>query len=199
MKILVAEDQSMLRDALCQLLKFQEEVEEVFQAENGVRAQYILENEKIDVAILDVEMPEKTGLDVLEWSKGKGITTKIIIITTFKRSGYFQRAIKSGVDAYVLKERSITDLMKTIHSVLLGKKEYSPELMDIVINDHSPLTAQEEELLRKVAQGLSNKEIAKLSYLSDGTVRNYISIILQKLSAENRTDAVRIAQEKNLI
>ena len=104
MKILVAEDQSMLRDALCQLLKFQEEVEEVFQAENGARAQYILENEKIDVAILDVEMPEKTGLDVLEWSKGKGITTKIIIITTFKRSGYFQRAIKSGVDAYVLKD-----------------------------------------------------------------------------------------------
>ena len=144
-------------------------------------------------------MPEKTGLDVLEWSKGKGITTKIIIITTFKRSGYFQRAIKSGVDAYVLKERSITDLMKTIHSVLLGKKEYSPELMDIVINDHSPLTSQEEELLRKVAQGLSNKEIARISYLSDGTVRNYISIILQKLDAENRTDAVRIAQEKNWI
>lgn len=71
--------------------------------------------------------------------------------------------------------------------------------MDIVINDHSPLTSQEEELLRKVAQGLSNKEIARISYLSDGTVRNYISIILQKLDAENRTDAVRIAQEKNWI
>lgn len=199
MRILVAEDQSMLRDALCQLLSFQDGVEEVFPAENGAIAQTILEEKAIDVAILDVEMPEKTGLDILEWSKERGLETKIIIITTFKRPGYFERAIKSGVDAYVLKERSITNLMQTIKTVLSDQKEYSPELMDMILNTNSPLTKQEEALLKKVAQGLSNKDIASQLYLSDGTVRNYMSTVFQKLGAENRTDAVRIAQEKNWI
>lgn len=197
MRVLVAEDQSMLRDALCQLLQFQSEISAVFAAENGLVAQKLLLQETIDVAILDVEMPEKSGLDVLEWAKKQGLATKVIIITTFKRPGYFERALKAGVDAYVLKDRSIKELMQTIQTVLAGKKEYSPELMDIVVNANSPLTMQEEAILKKVAQGLSNKSIANQLYLSDGTIRNYMSTILQKLNAENRTDAVRIAQENN--
>lgn len=197
MRVLVAEDQSMLRDALCQLLQFQPEIAEVFAAENGLAAQQHLLQEKIDVAILDVEMPEKSGLDVLEWVKKQGLSTKVIIITTFKRPGYFERALKAGVDAYVLKDRSIKELMQTIQTVLAGKKEYSPELMDIVLNQSSPLTTQEELVLKQVAQGLSNKMIANQLFLSEGTVRNYVSNIIQKLHAENRTDAVCIAQENN--
>lgn len=122
MKLLVAEDQSMLRDALCQLLEMQSDVETVHQASNGQEAMTLLQSKKIDVAILDVEMPKQTGLDVLEWVKEKQPTVKVVIVTTFKRPGYFERAIKADVDAYVLKERSIADLMKTIHTVLDGKK-----------------------------------------------------------------------------
>ncbi|WP_025729181.1 response regulator transcription factor [Atopobacter phocae] len=199
MKILVAEDQSMLRDALCQLLTFQEEVEQVWPAANGVEAKELLQRELIDVAILDVEMPEQTGLDVLEWVKTTSLNTKVIIITTFKRPGYFERAVKAGVDAYVLKERSIDELMQTIRNVLAGRKEYSPELMDIMLKDHRPLNHSEEELLKIVAQGLSNKEIAEQLHLSNGTVRNYVSNIIQKLEAENRMDAVRIPRENNWI
>ncbi|HFI0053908.1 TPA: response regulator [Streptococcus suis] len=196
MRILVAEDQAMLRDALCQLLGFQDAVEAVLQAENGSQALALLEKESVDVVLLDIEMPEKTGLDVLEWVRAKSLPVKVVIMTTFKRPGYFERAVKTDVDAYVLKERSISDLMRTIETVLSGRKEYSPELMDILLTQRSPLTDQESQLLNLVADGLSNKEIASQLYLSDGTVRNYMTSILSKLGAENRTAAVKIAQEK---
>lgn len=199
MKLLVAEDQSMLRDALCQLLTLQDEVEEVYAAQNGLEAQELLKTKQIDVAILDIEMPEKTGLDVLEWSKQQFPHLKVIIMTTFKRPGYFERALQADVDAYVLKERSISELMKTINRVLQGQKEYSPELMEHFFTKKNPLTAQEQVLLQKVSQGLSNKEIAEQMYLSNGTIRNYMSTILGKLQAENRTEAVKIAKENGWI
>ncbi|MGV3029300.1 response regulator transcription factor [Streptococcus suis] len=199
MRILVAEDQAMLRDALCQLLGFQDAVEAVLQAENGSQAIAVLEKEPVDVVILDIEMPEKTGLDVLEWVREKTLPVKVVIMTTFKRPGYFERAVKADVDAYVLKERSIADLMRTIETVLAGRKEYSPELMDILFTQSNPLTSQEVQVLGLVAQGLSNKEIAGQLHFSDGTVRNYMTVILSKLGADNRTAAVKIAQEKGYI
>lgn len=199
MRILVAEDQAMLRDALCQLLGFQDAVEAVLQAENGSQAVALLEKEPVDVVLLDIEMPEKTGLDVLEWVRGQALSVKVVIMTTFKRPGYFERAVKADVDAYVLKERSIADLMRTIETVLAGRKEYSPELMDILLTQRSLLTNLESQLLKLVAEGLSNKDIASQLHLSDGTVRNYMTSILSKLGAENRTAAVRIAQEKGYL
>ncbi|WP_247905477.1 response regulator transcription factor [Streptococcus anginosus] len=199
MKLLVAEDQSMLRDALCQLLELQSDVETVHQASNGQEAMTLLQSQKIDVAILDVEMPKQTGLDVLEWVKVQQPTVKVVIVTTFKRPGYFERAIKADVDAYVLKERSIADLMKTIHTVLDGKKEYSPELMEVMMTSKNPLSNQEILVLQAAARGLSSKEIAQKLYLSNGTIRNYMSSILTKLAAENRLEAVRIAQENGWI
>lgn len=199
MRILVAEDQAILRDALCQLLGFQDAVEAVLQAENGSQAIALLEKEPVDVVLLDIEMPEKTGLDVLEWVRGQALSVKVVIMTTFKRPGYFERAVKADVDAYVLKERSIADLMRTIETVLAGRKDYSPELMDILLTQRSPLTNLESQLLKLVAEGLSNKDIASQLHLSDGTVRNYMTSILSKLGAENRTAAVRIAQEKGYL
>ncbi|MBF0777207.1 response regulator transcription factor [Streptococcus cuniculi] len=195
MNILVAEDQSMLRDALCQLLELQEAIERVFPAKNGLEAQAILQKEQVDVAILDIEMPKMTGLDVLEWVKEAFPSQKVIMVTTFKRPGYFERAIRADVDAYVLKERSISELMRTIERVLQGQKEYSPELMESFFTMKNPLTKQEQLLLQKVALGLSNQEIADQMYLSNGTVRNYMSTILSKLGAENRTEATNIAKE----
>lgn len=196
MKILLAEDQELLRDALSQLLGFQDQVEQVLTAADGRSAIALLEKEAVDVAILDVEMPEKTGLDVLEWVKVNRPAVKVVMVTTFKRPGYFERAVKADVDAYVLKERSIADLMATIERVLAGKKDYSPELMDILLTQKSPLTVQESLILSKVAQGLSNQDIASQLYLSNGTVRNYMTAILQKLDCDNRTAAVKVAQDK---
>ncbi|MCE3592631.1 MULTISPECIES: response regulator transcription factor [unclassified Streptococcus] len=196
MRLLVAEDQSMLRDALCQLLLLQEDVEEVLQAGDGQEAIRLLETHPVDIAILDIEMPIKTGLEVLEWAKSQQPQLKVVIVTTFKRPGYFERALKAGVDAYVLKERRITDLMGTLHTVLAGQKEYSPELMEGILTHPNPLSSQEQAVLKEVAKGASNQEIADRLFLSNGTIRNYMSGILTKLDAENRTEAAKIAQEK---
>lgn len=197
MKLLVAEDQSMLRDAMCQLLLMEDGVEEIFQASDGQEAIDLLESQSIDVAILDVEMPKKTGLDVLEWVREYKKDTKVIIVTTFKRVGYFQRAISAKVDAYVLKDRSISELMLTVETVLKGGKEYSPELMDNLINDTNPLSSQEMNLLALIAQGKSSKEIADILFLSNGTVRNYTSSIFNKLGVSNRVEAIQKAKSKD--
>ena len=199
MRLLIAEDQSMLRDAMATLLLMEETIDEVLQAKNGKEAMDILESSSVDVAILDIEMPEATGLDVLEFIRNKGISCKVIIVTTFKRAGYFERAIKNNVDAYVLKDRSIDELMKTINNVLAGHKEYSPELMENIFTNHNPLSNQEKILLVKVKEGLSNKEISSELYLSEGTIRNYISNILTKLNCKNRTEAVKKATEEGWI
>ena len=199
MRLLIAEDQSMLRDAMATLLLMEDSIDEVLQAKNGKEAMDILVDSSIDVAILDIEMPEATGLDVLEFIRNKGISCKVIIVTTFKRSGYFERAIKNNVDAYVLKDRSIDELMKTINNVLAGNKEYSPELMENIFTNYNPLSNQEKILLAKVKEGLSNKEISSELYLSEGTIRNYISNILTKLNCKNRTEAVKKATEEGWI
>ena len=196
MKLLIAEDQSMLRDAMATLLSMQDSVESVLQAKNGKEAIDLISTNDIDVAILDVEMPEATGLDVLEYIRSNNIDCKVVIVTTFKRMGYFERAIKNNVDAYVLKDRSIDELMKTISNVLAGHKEYSPELMDNIFNSHNPLTNQEKIILLKIKEGLSNKEIAYELFLSEGTIRNYISNILTKLNCKNRTEAVKKSTEE---
>ena len=195
MKLLVAEDQSMLRDALCQLLLMEDDVDEILQASDGEQAIGILKTESPDVAILDVEMPKKSGLDVLEWIR-EHKDLKVIIVTTFKRVGYFERAVKAGVDAYVLKDRSTSELMSTIHTVLAGNKEDSPELMESMISQDNPLSPQEKRILQLISLGKSNQDIADTLYLSNGTVRNYISSIFNKLSANNRVEAARIAKDK---
>ena len=196
MRLLIAEDQSMLRDAMATLLSMQDSVENVLQAKNGKEAIDLISTNNIDVAILDVEMPEATGLDVLEYIRSNNIDCKVVIVTTFKRMGYFERAIKNNVDAYVLKDRSIDELMKTISNVLAGHKEYSPELMENIFNSHNPLTNQEKIILLKIKEGLSNKEIANELFLSEGTIRNYISNILTKLNCKNRTEAVKKSTEE---
>ena len=155
MKLLVAEDQSMLRDAMCQLLTLQPDVESVFQAKNGQEAIQLLEKESVDIAILDVEMPVKTGLEVLEWIRAEKLETKVVVVTTFKRPG----------------------------------------LMEVVMTHPNPLTEQEIAVLKGIAQGFSNQEIADKLYLSNGTVRNYVTNILSKLDAGNRTEAANIAKE----
>lgn len=198
MKLLVAEDQSMLRDALCQLLLLEDEVEQVYAAKDGREAIELLQQKEVDVAILDIEMPYITGLDVLEWIR-EHQEVRVIIVTTFRRTGYFKRALAAEVDAYVLKERSISDLMATIRKVLQGQKEYSPELIEEMTHSTNPLSPREIQVLKGIACGLSNQEIAQELYLSNGTVRNYVTSLMTKLGANNRTDALIIAQQENWI
>lgn len=135
---------------------FQDAVEAVYRQKNGSQAIALLEKEPVDVVLLDIEMPEKTGLDVLEWVRGQALSVKVVIMTTFKRPGYFERAVKADVDAYVLKEQLHHRPHADGETVFAGRKEYSPELMDILLTQRSPLTNLESQLLKLVAEGLSN-------------------------------------------
>lgn len=194
MKILLAEDQSMLRDAMTQLLLMEDDVDAVYEAKDGIEALALMKNHVIDVAILDIEMPRLNGLAVLEQIK-KEWDTKVVIVTTFKRPGYFQKALQNDVDAYVLKDRSIAELMTTIHKVLKGQKDYSPELIEGFVTKSSPLSRQEMLVLDLLSQGKTNKEIAQEMYLSNGTVRNYVSSIFNKLGVSSRIEAMTKAKE----
>lgn len=197
MNILHAEDQSMLREAMKQLLKLSGKFNEVVSVRNGKEAIEYLDN-NIDVAILDIEMPEKNGLEVLEYIRENDLNCKVIIVTTFKRPGYFEKALNFNVDAYVLKERSVDDLILTIDKVLNGQKEYSPELLPMMLTKN-PLNDKEQEILELIGEGLSSKEISEQLFLSHGTIRNYTSVITDKLGAENKINAWRIANELGFI
>lgn len=197
MKILHAEDQSMLREAMHQLLLLDDAIESVKSVRNGQEAIDAL-NERFDIALLDIEMPEKSGLEVLEYIRSNALPVNVVIVTTFKRPGYFEKALNLNVDAYVLKERSVDDLIKTMQNVMQDNKEYSPELLPMMLHKN-PLNEKEQEILELIGEGLTSKEISQKLFLSDGTVRNYTSIIIEKLGAENRINAWRMAKDLGFI
>ncbi|MBO0380241.1 response regulator transcription factor [Staphylococcus hominis] len=197
--IIIAEDQYMLRKAMVQLIEFNEQMKVVNDCNNGGDAFEFIEKYHPDIAILDIEMPGLTGLEVLSKIREFKIDTKVIIVTTFKRPGYFEKAVANEVDAYVLKERSVEDLIQTIKHVMNGEKEYSTSLMTTLFKESNPLTYKEQVVLREIGDNLSGKDIAEKLYLSDGTVRNYTSNIIDKLNAENRFNAWKKAKEKGWI
>lgn len=197
--IIIAEDQYMLRKAMVQLIEFNEQMKVVNDCNNGGDAFEFIEKYHPDIAILDIEMPGLTGLEVLSKIREFKIDTKVIIVTTFKRPGYFEKAVANEVDAYVLKERSVEDLIQTIKHVMNGEKEYSISLMTTLFKESNPLTYKEQVVLREIGDNLSSKDIAEKLYLSDGTVRNYTSNIIDKLNAENRFNAWKKAKEKGWI
>ena len=197
--IIIAEDQYMLRKAMVQLIEFNEQMKVVNDCNNGGDAFEFIEKYHPDIAILDIEMPGLTGLEVLSKIREFKIDTKVIIVTTFKRPGYFEKAVANEVDAYVLKERSVEDLIQTIKHVMNGEKEYSTSLMTTLFKESNPLTHKEQVVLREIGDNLSSKEIAEKLYLSDGTVRNYTSNIIDKLNAETRFNAWKKAKEKGWI
>ncbi|WP_440858333.1 response regulator transcription factor [Staphylococcus shinii] len=197
--IVLAEDQTMLREAMVQLINLNDNIEVVASTGNGKQALAYIESEKPNVAILDIEMPGLTGLEILSHIRNKQLDVKVIIVTTFKRPGYFESAVSNDVDAYVLKERSIEELVTTVYKVLNDEKEYSESLMTTIFNERNPLTPKEQLVLKEIGKGHSSKEIAINLFLSDGTIRNYTSIIIDKLEAENRYNAWHIAKHKGWI
>lgn len=197
-QIVIAEDQGMMLGALSSLLSMEEDIEVVGKAKNGQEAVDLVREHEPDICIMDIEMPVKTGLDAAEELKGS--SSKIIILTTFARAGYFERARKAGVLGYLLKDSPIEELVTAIRLIMDGRRIYAPELVDIAYGDgedtENPLTERENEVLNLVAEGKTTKEIANELYLTPGTIRNYISTILDKLNVGNRIEAISRFKEK---
>ncbi|WP_020059769.1 response regulator transcription factor [Bacillus sp. 123MFChir2] len=198
-RIIIAEDQRMLRGALGALLDLEDDIEVVGQAENGEEALKLIETLQPDISIMDIEMPIQSGLDVAETLRKQKLPCKVMILTTFARPGYFERAMKANVHGYLLKDSPSEDLAAAIRNVMNEKREISPELMFGLWQEQNPLTDREKEVLLLAKEGKTTNEIAKTLYLSSGTVRNYISDILTKLDAKNRIEAIGIAEEKGWI
>ncbi|MFT9846562.1 response regulator [Aneurinibacillus sp. REN35] len=193
-RIVIAEDQRMMLGALGSLLNLEDDMEVVGMACNGEDAISLVHQYQPDVCIMDIEMPVKSGLDAAEEIKEVGC--KVIILTTFARSGYFQRALKAGVSGYLLKDSPSEELASSIRSVMAGRRMYAPELMDDVYSEENPLTEREKEVLLLIADGKNTKEIADQLLIKTGTVRNYISTILDKLEVQNRIEAITRFKEK---
>ncbi|WP_338553483.1 response regulator transcription factor [Paenibacillus sp. KS-LC4] len=192
--IVIAEDQRMLLGALASLLELEDDMTVVGKAGNGEEAITLVQLHKPDICIMDIEMPVKSGLEAAEEIRQLGC--KVIILTTFARSGYFDRALKAGVCGYLLKDSPSEELASSIRSVMTGRRIYAPELVDDAYGQENPLTEREKEVLGLIADGKNTKEIADQLYLTNGTVRNYISVILDKLGVSNRIEAITRFKEK---
>ncbi|ARD20684.1 response regulator transcription factor [Shewanella japonica] len=203
MKILLAEDQAMVRGALSALLTLSNDETigpvEVTEAEDGTQAIALLKQHSFDLLLSDIEMPGRTGLELAQWLKeqqGAALQTKVIILTTFGRAGYIKRALACGVDGFLLKDAPTESLLSAIKQVMAGKKVIDPELAISAIGDIDPLNDKERKALRFASEGLSTSDIAAKLFIAEGTVRNYLSEAISKLNASNRIDAARIAKQK---
>lgn len=193
-RIVLAEDQRMMLGALGSLLDLEDDMEVVGKAANGEEVLALVEKHQPDICIMDIEMPLKSGLDAAEILKDH--PCKIIILTTFARSGYFERARKAGVSGYLLKDSPSEDLATSIRTIMDGRRIYAPELVDLAYGNENPLTEREKQVMELIADGRSTKEIAKELFITTGTVRNYISTILDKLEVGNRIEAISRFKEK---
>ena len=196
-RILVAEDQAMIRGALIALLTGERDIEVVAEAGSGEAAIVEALRTRPDVALLDLEMPGKDGF----WAAGelqeRLPSCRVVIVTVFGRPGYLRRAVDLGVAGFLLKDAPPGDLTRAVRRVSAGETVIDPKLaLAALAEGTSPLTPRERDVLALSVRGASVEEIARSLHLTNGTVRSYLSIAIQKLNAKNRIEAARAAEEK---
>lgn len=199
LKVIIVEDQALVRGAISSLLALEDNIDVVAEAENGKQALELLQQHSVDIVLSDIEMPEMTGLELAEEVKNNHSDTHMVIMTTFSKSGYIKRALNLGVKAFVLKEAPTDYLVNALNKVSAGQRVIDPELALMALDDKDPLTDKERKAIKLAGDGMKTAEIAAKLFLSEGTVRNYLSEAIAKLNAVNRIDAARIAQQKGWI
>ncbi|HET6357130.1 MAG TPA: response regulator transcription factor [Streptomyces sp.] len=196
-RLLLAEDQSMVREALAALLGLDPDFEVVAQVARGDEVLAAARAHEVDVALLDIEMPGRTGIEAARELHAEFPAVKIVILTTFGRPGYLRTAMEAGADAFLVKDAPAAQLADAVRKVLVGERVIDPTLAAAALAEGAnPLTDREREVLRAAGDGATNAELAARLHLSQGTVRNYLSTAIQKLAVRNRAEAVRVAREK---
>ncbi|MBV8051291.1 MAG: response regulator transcription factor [Acidobacteriaceae bacterium] len=193
-RVVIAEDQGMVLGALAALLEIESDISVLAQTRNGKDALRAVLEQKPDVFITDIEMPEMTGLDVAAELKRRRSGTRVIILTTFARAGYLRRALEAGASGYLLKDMKAEELAEAVRRVHQGLRVIDPELATEAWAEPDPLTDRERQVLRLAGDGMASIDIAHQLGLSEGTVRNYLSEAISKLGAANRVEAARIAR-----
>ncbi|MEV6549735.1 response regulator transcription factor [Streptomyces sp. NPDC051597] len=196
-RLLLAEDQSMVREALAALLGLEPDFDVVAQVARGDEVLDAARACAPDVALLDIEMPGMTGIEAAAVLHRELPELRIVILTTFGRPGYLRSAMESGAAAFLVKDAPAAQLAAAVRKVLAGERVIDPTLAAAALAEGAnPLTDRERDVLRAAANGATNAELARVLCLSQGTVRNYLSMAIQKLAARNRAEAVGIAREK---
>ena len=195
-RVLIAEDQALVLGALAALLRLEPDLEVVATAANGKDALALCHRLTPDIVLTDVEMPQMTGLELAAQLAELGLPCKVMILTTFARSGYLRRALTAGVRGYLLKDAPAETLAAAIRLVHDGGRSIAPELaLESWSGSQDPLSERERQVLRLAGEGTTSAEIARQVHLSEGTVRNYLSEAISKLNAANRIEAYRLARD----
>lgn len=196
-RVLIAEDQAMVRGALASLLALEDDIEVVAEVERGDRVLATARGHQADVALLDIEMPGLDGISAAAELARELPEVRSLILTTFGRPGYLRRAIESGARGFVLKDAPAAELAAAIRAVAAGRQVIDSELAAAAISDGvSPLSERERDVLVAATTHATADEIAARLHLSTGTVRNYLSAAIRKLGARNRAEAVGIARDQ---
>jgi two-component system, NarL family, response regulator DesR len=196
-RVLLAEDQAMVRGALEALLALEGDIEVVAQASRGDEVLSAALAAQPDVALLDIEMPGGDGLAAAEELRERLPECRVIILTTFGRTGYLRRAMESGAAGFLLKDAPAAELAAAVRRVVAGERVVDSGLAVSALTERgSPLTDRERDVLAASVDGATIRDVAAKLFLSEGTVRNYVSTAIQKLGARNRVEAARLAQEK---
>lgn len=195
-RVLLAEDQAMVRGALSALLKLEPDLEVLGSASDGEAAWRGLQQLRPDVLVTDIEMPGLSGLELAQRIQRHELPCKVVIVTTFARPGFLRRALEAGVGGYLLKDAPAEQLAEAIRTVHRGGRSIAPELAMAAWSEADPLSERERQVLRLAGEGRSASEIAGELGLSQGTVRNYLSEAIGKLGVGNRIEAFRLARQK---
>ncbi|MYM96578.1 response regulator [Rugamonas sp. FT81W] len=194
--VVIAEDQALVLGALAALLKLEGDLDVVGRAANGQQALALCESLRPDILLTDIEMPLMTGLELAAALAAQSLPTRVMIVTTFARSGYLRRALGAGVRGYLLKDAPAETLAAAIRTVHAGGRAIAPELaLESWSGKEDPLNERERQVLRLAGEGCSSGDIARRIHLSEGTVRNYLSEAISKLDAGNRVEAFRLARD----
>lgn len=196
-RVLLAEDQAMVRGALSALLSLEGDLEVVAEAARGDEVLPRALEAKPDVALLDIEMPGGDGLAAAARLRERLPSCRILILTTFGRAGYLRRAMEGGAVGFMLKDAPSAELAVAIRKAMTGERVVDPKLAVAALSEgESPLTVREREVLSEAMGGASVADVARALYLSEGTVRNHLSASIKKLGARNRAEAARLAESK---
>lgn len=208
-RVMITDDHSLIREGLKQLLEFDGSIEIVGEASNGVECLEKIKECNPEVLLLDINMPEKNGIEVLKQMKAENSQIKVLILTVHNEMDYLMKAIDIGVDGYILKDSESSELKKAIRAVKDGENYIQPSLIpalnsqllnrDTDKDRISLLTNRELEVLVQVANGMFNKEIATNLNISERTVKNHISNIFKKIDVSDRTQAAVFAIKNNII
>jgi two-component system, NarL family, response regulator DesR len=196
-RVLLAEDQAMVRGALAALLSREKDIEVVAEVARGDVVVEAASASRPDVVLLDIEMPGGSGLDAAQALRRALPSCRVVILTTFGRSGYLRRAMQSGAVGFLLKDAPAAELARALRRVMEGERVVDPELALLALSEGSiPLTSREREVLTAALSGISHAEIAVRLSVSEGTVRNHLSAAMQKLGTRNRMEAAHLAEQK---